>query len=277
MAEGRVELVVAVVSAGDMGSAIGTRLARHGATVRTSVKGRSQATRERAEADGFRVFDDDRELVDGCDFLLSVIPSGQTIAFAERMRAPLSSIEKKPVYIECNPVAPNVVERIGAIVASAGCPYVDAALIGDPPARKDESGPRVYVCGDYAERCLPLRDYGLDVRVLDLPAGAASAIKLSYSALTKGLQALGTAVFARAEAAGVADAFRAELAGGQPHIAEILDRFLPRLPAKAVRWVQEMEQLGDYMADERGAGPMFEAMARYYEIVAANFAARSQR
>jgi putative dehydrogenase len=277
MAEDKVPLTVAVVSAGDMGSAIGTRLARHGATVRTSVRGRSQLTRERAQADGFLLFEDDRDLIDGCDFLVSVIPSGQTIAFAERMRDPLSSLEKKPVYIECNPVAPKVVERIGAIVAAAGCPYVDAALIGDPPSRKDERGPRVYVCGAFANRCLVLREYGLDIRVLDLPAGAASAIKLSYSALTKGLQALGTAVFSRAEAAGVAEAFRAELAAGQPHIAEILDLFLPRLPAKAVRWVQEMDQLGDYMADERGAGPMFEAMARYYEIVAENFAARAQR
>jgi putative dehydrogenase len=181
------------------------------------------------------------------------------------------------VYIECNPVAPDVVARTGAIVAAAGCPYVDAALIGDPPSRTDDRGPRVYVCGDYADRCLPLRDYGLDIRVLDLPAGAASAIKLSYSALTKGLQALGTAVFARAEAAGVAEPFRAELAAGQPHIAQMLDLFLPRLPAKAVRWVQEMDQLADYMAGERGAGPMFEAMARYYEIVAANFAARAQK
>jgi 3-hydroxyisobutyrate dehydrogenase-like beta-hydroxyacid dehydrogenase len=277
MAEGNVELVVAVVSAGDMGSAIGTRLAKHGATVRTSVQGRSQATRERAAADGFALYEDDRELADGCDFLVSVIPSGQTIAFAERMRDSLSSLEKKPIYIECNPVAPQVVERTGAIVASAGCPYVDAALIGDPPSRNDDRGPRVYVCGEYAARCLQLREYGLDIRVLDLPAGAASAIKLSYSALTKGLQALGTAVFARAETADVLEPFRAELAAGQPHIAEILDLFLPRLPSKAVRWVQEMDQLADYMVDERGAGPMFEAMARYYEIVAENFAARSQR
>jgi 3-hydroxyisobutyrate dehydrogenase-like beta-hydroxyacid dehydrogenase len=277
MAEGGAKLIVAVMSPGDMGSAIGTRLARHGATVRTSVKGRSQLTRDRAAADGFLLCEGDRELVDGCDFLVSVIPSGQTVAFAERMREPLGSLAKKPVYIECNPVAPDVVKRTGEIVASAGCPYVDAALIGDPPSRTDDRGPRVYVCGDHAERCLPLRGYGLDIRVLDLPAGAASAIKLSYSALTKGLQALGTAVFARAETAGVLEPFRTELAAGQPHIAAILDLFLPRLPAKAVRWVQEMDQLADYMADERGAGPMFEAMARYYEIVAANFAARSKR
>ena len=73
------------------------------------MKGRSEATRARAQADGFELFDDDRELVAGCEFLLSVIPSGSTIAFAERMQAPLSGLEKKPVYIECNPVAPEVV------------------------------------------------------------------------------------------------------------------------------------------------------------------------
>ncbi len=66
------------------------------------------------------------------------------------MREPLNSLTVKPVYIECNPVAPEVVRRTGEIVASAGCPYVDAALIGDPPSRTDDRGPRVYVCGDYA-------------------------------------------------------------------------------------------------------------------------------
>ena len=40
---------------------------------------------------------------------------------------------------------------------------------------------------------------------------------------------------------------------------------------------EEMDQLAGYMVDEPGAGPMFEAMARYYEIVAATFAARSQQ
>ena len=177
------------------------------------------------------------------------------------MRAPLSSLDKKPVYIECNPVAPEVVKRTGAIVASAGCPYVDAAaLIGDSAPRARMTVVRACTfAGSTADRCLPLRDYGLDIRVLDLPATARlrsdQAFVFGADQRTAGPRHGGFRT-SGSFLAGVAEPFRAELAaaGDKPHIAEILDLFPPcASPAKAVRWVQEMDQLADYMADERVA------------------------
>jgi 3-hydroxyisobutyrate dehydrogenase-like beta-hydroxyacid dehydrogenase len=260
--------VVAIVAAGTMGCAIGARLARNGVAIRTSVRGRSKATNDRATADGFALFDDDDALVAGVDFLLAVLPSGRALEFAERMRSPLGRLAKKPVYVECNPLSMAVVDGIGAIVRSAGCAYVDAGIIGDPPSRTNDQGPRIYVSGDDAARCLVLRGGGLDIRVLDMPAGAASAVKLSYSGIVKGLQAIASAVFACADAAGVGDVFRADFAAGQPQLTAVLDRFLPNMPAKAARWVEEMNELAEFIDAEPGAGPIYAAIARYYEALA---------
>ena len=87
---------------------------------------------------------------------------------------------------------------------------------------------------------LRLNGFGLDTRLVDGPAGAASALKMSYAGLTKGFTALGAAMMLGAERAGCAEALRAELAESQPHFLAWLSRQVPRMYPKAYRWVAEM-------------------------------------
>ncbi|WP_253713756.1 hypothetical protein [Bradyrhizobium sp. WD16] len=60
--------------------------------------------------------------------------------------------------------------------------------------------------------------HGLDVRVIDGPVGAASALKLSYAGITKGLVAIAATMVLAAERAGAGPALRAELAASQPQL-----------------------------------------------------------
>ena len=57
---------------------------------------------------------------------------------------------------------------------------------------KSTGSPRFYASGSAAPRFATLRDYGLDIRVLDgaLSTGVA-ALKMSYAGITKGTQAIG--------------------------------------------------------------------------------------
>src|SRR6202011_1526914 len=80
--------------------------------------------------------------------------------------------------------------------------------IGSPP-KPGDAGPRFYASGPAAPRFATLRQYGLDVRVLDGAMSAASALKMSYAGITKGTQAIGAAMMLAATRAGSADALMA--------------------------------------------------------------------
>ena len=70
-------LTIVVVAQGEMGAAIGQRLHARGAAVRTSLKGRSEASRMRARDAGLVAVDDDDALVTGADFVLSMSAAGR--------------------------------------------------------------------------------------------------------------------------------------------------------------------------------------------------------
>jgi L-threonate 2-dehydrogenase len=263
---------IVVIAMGEMGSAVGRRLRERGASVLTSLAGRSAASRARAEGAGIAIVDDDMKLVADADFLLSIIPPGEAAAFAERMAPALSQSNRRPVFVDCNAVSPQTVRQVAALVAPSGSPFVDAGIIGGPP-REGDDGPRFYASGPHAAAFAALRDYGLDVRLVEGTIGSASALKLSYASLTKGLTALGAVMMLGAERAGVAAALRGELDASQPALKSWLERQVPRMYPKAYRWVAEMEEIAAYLEADPAGAQIYRGAARLYERLAEAHAA----
>ena len=256
---------IVVIAQGEMGSGIGQRLAAHGVRVLTSLAGRSAASAARAAKAGMEAMQDDAALVAAADFIVSVIPPGEAVAFARRFAPVIATAAKKPVFIEGNAISPERVREVAAIIAPTGAPFVDGGIIGAPPSL-ERANARIYVAGPAAERALALREYGLDMRLVEGGIGAASALKCSYAALTKGTQALGVALILGAMHAGVAGALRQEFAASQPALAAYLARQLPNMYHKAYRWVAEMEEIGEHLGTtEPGARDIYRGMARLYE------------
>jgi L-threonate 2-dehydrogenase len=251
---------VAIIAPGSMGAAVGTRLAEHGLAVRTSLGGRSEATAARARSAGL-VDSDDDELA-ASDFILSIVPPGQALALGRRLAPALSRASRKPIYVDCNAVSPTTVGLVAAVVAPTGAPFVDAGIIGGVPHR--HYCPALYASGNFAERFGALREHGLDVRVLDGPIGMASALKLSYAGITKGLIAIGTAMVLAATRAGVADALRSELASSQTRLFEDFARQIPSMYPKAYRWIAEMEEIGAFAGDDEGGRQIYQGFAELY-------------
>ncbi len=256
---------VVVIAQGEMGSGIGRRLAAHGCRVLTSLAGRSAASAARAATAKMEVMTDDAALVAAADYIVSVIPPGEAVAFARRLAPAIAASATKPVFIEGNAISPERVREVAAIIAPAGAPFVDGGIIGAPPAL-ERANARIYVAGPAAEGALALRDYGLDMRLVEGGIGAASALKCSYAALTKGTQALGVALILGAMRAGVAAPLRQEFAASQPALAAFLARQIPNMYHKAYRWVAEMEEIGEHLGRaEPGARDIYRGMARLYE------------
>jgi len=261
--------IVAVIAPGMMGAAVGKRLVDHGLKVLTSLQGRSEETRRRAQAAGM-ISGSDKEIA-AADLILSILPPGDAVALAQRFSQTLAASNSKPVFVDCNAVSPKTVERIAAVIAPSGAPFVDAGIIGQPPAPGD-AGPRFYASGREAQRFARLKEFGLDVRVLDGPLSAASALKMSYAGITKGTQALGAAMLLAATRAGTADALLTELKGSQTQMLGWLKRSLSMMPPKAYRWVAEMHEIADFVGEDPAAHELYAGAAHFYEQIAEDFA-----
>jgi putative dehydrogenase len=261
--------VVAVIAPGMMGAAVGKRLVDNGLKVLTSLKDRSEETQRRAQAAGMLSGSD--EEIAAADLILSILPPGDAVGLAERFAPALTASNSKPVFVDCNAVSPRTVDRIAAAIAPTRSPFVDAGIIGQPP-KPGDAGPRFYASGREAQRFAQLRQFGLDVRVLDGPLSAASALKMSYAGITKGTQALGAAMLLAATRGGTADALLAELQGSQAQMLGWLKRSLSMMPPKAYRWVAEMHEIADFVGEDPAAHELYAGAAHFYEQIAEDFA-----
>jgi 3-hydroxyisobutyrate dehydrogenase-like beta-hydroxyacid dehydrogenase len=257
-----------VIAPGMMGAAVGKRLVDNGVKVLTSLKGRSAETATRAKAAGMAVAGD--EEIAACDFILSILPPGDAVALAERFQPALKASNAKPVYVDCNAINPKTVDRVAAVIAPTDCPFVDSGIIGSPP-KPGDAGPRFYASGPAAPRFATLRQYGLDVRVLDGAMSAASALKMSYAGITKGTQAIGAAMMLAATRAGSADALFAELSSSQKEMFAWFKRGLTLMPPKAYRWVAEMHEIAGFVGEDPTAHELYEGAAHFYERIADDF------
>ena len=260
--------VVAVIAPGAMGAATGARLVERGLTVLTSLSGRSAETIARARKAGIRDASD--EEVASADLLLSILPPGEALPLATRFAPCLKASNRKPVYVECNAVSPPTVERIASAIAPTGCPFVDAGIIGQPP-KQGYDGPTYYASGGEAHRFAALSQYGLDIRVLEGPLSAASALKMSYGGITKGITAVAAAMFLAATRGGSADALFAELKESQPQLLAWFTRQVPTMSPKAYRWVAEMQEVSGFAGESPQAKDMYAAIARFYQHLARDF------
>ena len=260
-------LTVAIIAPGNMGAAVGGRLTQNKVNVLTSIAGRSQASANRAKAAGMTAVAD-AQLTES-DFLLSIVPPGDALALAQRLAPVLGAANKKPVYVDCNALSPQTVERIAAVIAATGCPFVGAGIIGPPP-KPSTTNTKIYASGPHAADLARLNDYGLIVRVLAGPLTAASALKMSYAGITKGFTALGAAMMLAATRGSSVEALKAELAESQPALLSFLTRQTPAMYSKAYRWVAEMEEISDFVGKDYPEHAMLDASARLYERIAAD-------
>lgn len=260
-------ITVAVMAQGTMGAGVGKRLSERGATVKTLLSGRSEASANRARAAGMAQAADERDLLQGADYFLSILPPDQAERLASQLAPALQSLGRKPVYVDCNAVSPQTAERIAGIVEPTGAAFVDGGIIGGPP--REGYSPAIYASGPQAERTKPIADYGVDWRVIAGPVGAASGLKMSYAGITKGTTAIAAAMLLGAARFGCAEALIAELSSSQPEMLGRMKKSIPGMYDKAYRWVGEMEEISDFLDANAPSSDMYKGIARLYEFLAA--------
>ena len=259
---------IAIVAPGAMGSGVAQRLTEHGVEVLTLLDGRSEATRKRAVAAGMT----GSSMVElmRAEIILSILPPANAMTFAQSLVPALAAANQKPVYVDCNALDVETVKAVGRCVTETGARFVDGGIIGLPP-KPGTAGPKFYLAGEGAGMVAPMLVHGgLRSQTLDGPVGAASALKMSYAGITKGLTALASMMILGAERAGALDALRAELAESQPQLLDRFNKSLPDMVPKAYRWVAEMREIAGFLGEDPAGAAAFEAIAEFYERIAAD-------
>ncbi len=255
---------IAVIAPGAMGAAVARRLHDRGATIAVTLDGRGAGSAARAA--GLTRFDTEAELAFWADAVLAILPPGEALNLGRRL-APV--LRPGVLYADCNAVSPQTVRDVAAALPTTR--FVDAGIIGGPPGATGP-GPRFYASGVHAHELNALAGWGIDWRPISGDIGAASALKMSYAGITKGLTALGSAMVLGAEASGAAAALHAELTASQPELMRYFARSVPDMFDKAYRWVAEMEEISAFLGETPASG-IHAAMARLYEELALDRAA----
>jgi 3-hydroxyisobutyrate dehydrogenase-like beta-hydroxyacid dehydrogenase len=256
-----------------MGSAVARRLIEHGCRVITPLEGRSAASRERARAAGMQAVTHTE--VAAADIVLSIVPPAVALRVAAELAPVLGAAARHGAYVDCNAVSPATVSEIAALIAPTGWSFADAGIIGLPPLGAERTV--FYAAGPAAQRCAELGRCGLEVRVLAGPIGAASALKMSYAGMTKGVTAICTAMILAAERAGAAPALRAELEQSRPELLAWSRATVPRMFPRAHRWVAEMDEIAEFAGDDAATQAIYAGIARLYARLAADSAGTDQR
>jgi 3-hydroxyisobutyrate dehydrogenase-like beta-hydroxyacid dehydrogenase len=256
---------VAILSPGDMGHAVGQLLREHELRVITCLTGRSARTRDLSEKARIEDVPDFNEMVAQSDLIMSMTVSEVVSQICQEVADAIKRTGSDVLFAECNAIAPQLTCKLEPVITEAGGRFVDASIIGSPP--RGGRSPRFYTSGPNAPEFEQMRDFGLDVRNIGPNTGQASGIKMCYAAMTKGSSALYSELLMAAELMGLSDHLKTEFQSSQSAVYERMQRGLPTVPARARRWVSEMQEI-EATFEHLGMTPnIFRGVADMYRLM----------
>lgn len=231
---------IGIIHPGEMGISVAASAQNSGYAVHWASEGRSESTRNRAEAGQLIDLKTLARLCQECSVILSVCPPHS----AEEVANAVLDCGFAGTYLDANAVSPQKMARVAQKMAEQGVNFVDGGIIGEPAWKPRTTW--LYLCGKQAETVAHFFAAGpLETKVIGTEIGKASALKMCFAANTKGTVALICAIVGAAESLGV----RAELSQHwTEHGPQFALPFVQRIPptmAKAWRFSGEMEEIAE--------------------------------
>jgi 3-hydroxyisobutyrate dehydrogenase-like beta-hydroxyacid dehydrogenase len=206
-------------------------------------------------------------LVRAAQLVLSIVPPAAALGFAADTARALVATGARPVFVDCNAVAPATVRDVERLLAPTRAPFADCGIVGRGPGVEGERT-RFFVSGPARAALLGLDVADIELIDLGEEVGTASAMKMAYSALNKGTDALLTAVLLAAERLGVRGPLMRELEGSQAQALARMRARVPFLGATAKRFAPEMAEIAKTY-ESVGVTPQFHRGAEWlYALVA---------
>ena len=250
---------ICILMPGDMGHGVGLVLREHGHEVITSLDGRSERSRALAAAGKVADAGSLDDAVAAADMILSILPPAAAPKLADEVAASMTRTGKTPTFVDCNAISTQTAVGIGEVISRAGATFIDCGIVGLSPSKSKET--RFYVSGPDTSAMQALDGKGFKVVDLGDEPGRASAMKMSYAALSKGSWTLWTAVLLTAERNGLLEPLIEEFSHSQSATLANMQRWVPHLPADSERWIGEMEEIAKTFREAGVSGDFHDGAA----------------
>jgi 3-hydroxyisobutyrate dehydrogenase-like beta-hydroxyacid dehydrogenase len=234
---------IAILYPGDMGHSVARVLLEDSFAVVTTLVGRSERTRRLTESTATTVLNSLDAVVERADTVLSIIPPTAAKTVAEGFAAAVQSTGHTPLFVDANAISPMAALEVGAIITSSGAPYLDACIIG--PSRDVRGRCTFYVSGPTAKTFEEYLGRSLKTHILGDRIGQASAFKMAFSGLNKGLAALLYELTVAAHEFGFLDELLHRYTALLPGVMQALEWLVPTYPMHAARRAEEMRELAE--------------------------------
>jgi 3-hydroxyisobutyrate dehydrogenase-like beta-hydroxyacid dehydrogenase len=233
---------IGILSIGEMGFHWTKLLKSHGVDVLTYDKDRGEVSRKRGQNAGAKSVASMAELVQSSDLMVSIVVPSAAKRVAENVaKAIKESGRKDLLFLDANAISPMTADDIAAILNSSGVNFVDGCIIGS--AAKMGKGTIVYVSGPQATELQTLEALDIPIKVLGSHTNQASAFKVVYAGLTKGLQGLFCELFMGARRFGLLKELSAQYEESFPGLLDKVSSSIVGLRIHAGRRAEEMDEL----------------------------------
>ncbi|MGE0680379.1 MAG: DUF1932 domain-containing protein [Candidatus Binatia bacterium] len=236
---------IGILYPGDMGHHVARVLLEDGFPVVTTLVGRSERTRRLSKSTTITVLDSLQQVAEQAELVLSIVPPAAAKTVAAEFVMAVQPVAKKPLYIDVNAISPMTTQGVGEVITQAGIPYLDACIIG--PARDVRGRCTFYVSGPDGRRFEEQIGTSIRTHVLGDRIGQASAFKIAFSGLNKGLAALLFELTAAGKEFGFLDELLRTYSSVLPGIMQTLEWLVPTYPMHSARRADEMAELAEML------------------------------
>lgn len=259
---------IGILSIGEMGFHWAKLLKSYGVEVLTYDKNRGEVSRQRGENAGVKSLGSMAELVKSADLIVSIVVPSAAKRVAENVAAAVRDSGRQDLlFLDANAISPMTADEIAAVLNPAGVSFVDGCIIGS--AAKMGKGTIVYVSGPEANRLQALEAFAIPTKVLGPHANQASAFKVVYAGLTKGLQGLFCELFMGARRFGLLKELAAQYEESFPGLLDKVGSSIVGLRIHAARRAEEMDELKRTFNHHGMTSFMAPAVQKVLEAIAA--------
>jgi len=254
---------IGILHPGEMGVSVAASAIKSGHEVFWVSQGRSDKTRLRAEKYHLTEVESLSQLFQTVEIILSICPPHA----AEDVAKSVLEQSFKGYYLDANAISPQRAIKIGQMMEARGIHFIDGGIIGGPAWNPKETW--LYLSGSDAQILSDCFSNGpLETKIIGAEIGKASAVKMCYSAYSKGTTALLATILATAESLGVRDELYQQWDLDDPNFSEQVNRRVTRVTAKAWRFEGEMHEIASTFQEASLPGGFHESAAEIYRRMA---------
>ena len=258
---------VLILSPGEMGAAVGHAFHQSGFEILGVLGERSRTSQKRAIDAGFKNAGSLTKGLENADIVLSILPPARALDMAMEVAKLMKETGASPTYVDCNAISPETAKSIAVIISKAGSKPIDVGIVGNPP-KKNGVPPRFFASGASAELMDTFSNSGIVIKKCGQEIGQASAIKMVYAGITKGVSALCANMLIAADKLGVAEATHEELMISQELLYRRMQTITPSLPAVSARYIGEMKEISKTCRSVGITSGFHDGAADLYELMA---------